>query len=95
MFGGSGSSAAPFAFGAGTSAGALFSTTRLPGSSGSSAAPFAFGAGTSAGAPLSTTAATARLAEASDIIAAATEGDVGRIADLLAVDPSRVNLRDV
>ncbi len=41
-------------------------------------------------------AAAARLAgkEPSDIIAAAKEGDVGRIADHLAVDPSRVNLRD-
>ncbi len=29
----------------------------------------------------------------SDIIAAAMEGDVGRIADHLAVGPSRVNLR--
>ncbi len=41
-------------------------------------------------------AAAARLAgkEPSDIIAAASEGDVARIADHLAVDPSRVNLRD-
>ncbi len=47
-------------------------------------------------APFSTTAAAARLAgkEPSDIIDAAMEGDVGRIADHLAVDPSRVNLRD-
>ncbi len=41
-------------------------------------------------------AAAARLAgkEPSDIVDAAKEGDVGRIADHLAVDPSRVNLRD-
>jgi hypothetical protein len=41
-------------------------------------------------------AATARLAgkEPRDIFDAATEGDVARIADHLAVDPSRVNLRD-
>ncbi len=41
-------------------------------------------------------AAAARLGgkEPSDIIDAAKEGDVARIADHLAVDPSRVNLRD-
>ncbi len=41
-------------------------------------------------------AAAARLAgvEPSDIIDAAEEGDVARIADHLAVDPSRANWRD-
>ncbi len=35
-----------------------------------------------------------RRSEPSDIIVAAHAGDVGRIADHLAVDPTRVNLRD-
>ena len=41
-------------------------------------------------------AAADRLAdkEPSDILGAAAEGDVARIADHLAVDPSRVNVRD-